>query len=325
MTILITGGAGFIGSYVVRDLVREGERIIVYDNNPRMEGIGRWLSPEQIEKQVKVVHGDVTDYATLVKTLKENEVEKVIHLAAVMILEFNTNPLLGVKVNLEGTAAVFEACRFLGINRVVWASSGSVFGPSTAYAEEYIPNDAVQIPQNLYGAAKSFNELLANHYINRYKLDITALRFVMVYGAGQTNGRTAAIMKQMVYNPAAGKPGKVPAAADNVLGWTYVDDAARAVVLAVKASGLKTKAFSVMGKIHTVQEVADVVHSVLPKAEINLLALEKSASHTIMTCKYDTSRIEAELGYYPQWEMPRGMIETINIVRRENALEAVKG
>jgi nucleoside-diphosphate-sugar epimerase len=240
-----------------------------------------------------------------------------------MILEFNANPLLGVRVNLEGTAAVFEAARFLGIKRVVWASSGSVFGPGTMYPEEYIPNDAPHYPQNLYGGAKSFNELLAGHYIKRYGLDITALRFVMVYGAGQANGRTAAIMKQMVYNPAAGKPGKVPAAADNVLGWTYVDDAARAVVLAVKASGLKTKAFSVMGQIHTVQEVADVVKSVLPAAEINLLALEKSASHTIMTCKYDTSRIEEELGFYPQWTMKKGMVETVNIVRRENGLPEV--
>jgi UDP-glucose 4-epimerase len=323
MTYLITGGAGFIGSHVVRDLVHEGEKVIVYDTFPRRDTLEMLLQPEEIEKSVKLIQGDVTDYALLVKTLKDNGVDKVIHLAAVMILEFNANPLLGVKVNLEGTASVFEAARFLGIKRVVWASSGSVFGPATAYSEEYIPNDAPQYPQNLYGGAKSFNELLAEHYIKRYGMDITALRFVMVYGPGQTNGRTAAIMRQMVYNPASGKPGRVPAAADNVLGWTYVDDAARATVLAVKASGLKTHAFSVMGKIHTVKEVADVVRSVLPAAEINLLPLEKSASHTIMTCKYDTTRIEEELGFYPQWTMPDGMKATINTVRRRNGLKEV--
>lgn len=323
MTILVTGGAGFIGSHVVRDLVREGEKVIVYDNFPRTNLMEQLLKQDEIEKNVKIIQGDVTDYALLVKVLKENEVEKVIHLAAVMILEFNANPVSGVRVNLEGTASVFEAARFLGLKKVVWASSGSVFGPGTMYPQEYIPNDAPQFPQNLYGAAKSFNEILATYYSNRYALDITALRFVMVYGPGQTNGRTAAIMKQMVYNPAVGKPGRVPAAADNVLGWTYVDDAARAVVIAVKAGKLKTKAFSVMGRIHTVQEVADVVRSVLPKAEINLMPLEKSASHTIMTCKYDTSRIEEELGFFPQWTMPQGMIATINHVRREHGLPLV--
>ena len=323
MTYLVTGGAGFIGSHVVRDLTQQGEKVIVYDNFPRRDTLEILLSPQAIEKFVKIVPGDVTDFALLTKTLKDHDVNTIIHLAAVMILEFNANPLLGVRVNLEGTASVFEAARFLGIKRVVWASSGSVFGPGTMYEQEYIPNDAPHYPQNLYGGAKSFNELLASHYINRYGLDITALRFVMVYGPGQANGRTAAIMKQMVYNPAVGKPGKVPAAADNVLGWTYVDDAARAVVMTAKVSNLKTHAFSVMGQIHTVQEVADVVRSVLPKAEIILLPLDKSQSHTIMTCKYDTTRIEEDLGFYPTWTMPRGVKETINVVRRVNGLPDV--
>jgi len=323
MTCLVTGGAGFIGSHVVRDLVREGEKVIIYDCFPRADLLEQLLTRDDIAKNVKIVQGDVTDFSLLIKTLRDNEVEKIIHLAAVMILEFQANPLLGVRVNLEGAASVFEAARFLGIKRVVWASSGSVFGPGTMYREEYIPNDAPHYPQNLYGAAKSFDELLANHYISRFGLDITALRFVMVYGAGQTNGRTAAIMRQMVYNPALGEPGKVPAAADNVLGWTYVDDAARATVMAAKAQGLKTKAFSVMGRIHTVQEVADVVRRVLPGAEINLLPLEKSASHTIMTCKYATDRIEEELGFYQQWEMRDGIIATINNVRRANGLKPV--
>jgi nucleoside-diphosphate-sugar epimerase len=323
MTYLITGGAGFIGSHVVRDLAQEGEKVIVYDNFPRRDTLEMLLSPEALEKYVKIVHGDVTDYSLLVRTLKDNNVHRIIHLAAIMILEFNANPVLGVRVNFEGTANVFEAARFLGIKRVVWTSSGSVFGPGTMYAEEYIPNDAPQYPQNLYGGAKSFNELLANHYINRFGLDITALRFVMVYGPGQTNGRTAAIMKQMVYNPALGKPGRVPAAADNVLGWTYVDDAARATVMAVKASNLKTKAFSVMGRIHTVKEVADVVKGALPDASIELLPLDRSQSHTIMTCKYDTTSIEQGIGFYPAWTMPDGIKATINTIRRVNGLPPV--
>jgi nucleoside-diphosphate-sugar epimerase len=93
--------------------------------------------------------------------------------------------------------------------------------------------------------------------------------------------------------------------------------------MAGKAYKLKTKAFSVMGRIHTVQEVADVVRGILPEARIDLMPLEKSASHTIMTCKYDTSRIEEELGYFPQWTMPQGMKETINVVRREHGLPAI--
>jgi len=320
MTFMVTGGSGFIGSHIVRDLVREGEQVVVYDWFPEKKGLERLLNEEEIESNVRIVHGDVTDFSHLIRTLKENNVDKVIHMAAIMILEFNANPLLGVKVNCEGTVSVFEAARFLGLKKVVWASSGSVFGPEDMYPQEYVPNDAPHYPQNMYGAAKSFDEFVAAYYARRYGLDITALRFVMVYGAGQARGRTAAIIRQLVYNPALGKPGKVPAAGDNVLGWTYVDDAARAVVTASKVSQTGTKAFSVMGEIHKVQELADYVGELLPGADITLLPLERSASHTIMTCKYETTRIEEELGYRPQWTMKQGIKETINIVRGEHGL-----
>jgi UDP-glucose 4-epimerase len=320
MAYLVTGGAGFIGSHIVRDLVREGEQVVVYDWFPERSGLERLLSEEEIKSNVKIVHGDVTNFAQLIRTLQENKVDKVIHMAALMLLEVNANPLLGVKVNCEGTVSVFEAARFLGLKKVVWPSSGSVFGPADKYPEEYIPNDAPHYPQNIYGAAKSFDEFVAAYYSDRYGLDITALRFVMVYGAGQVRGRTAAIMRQLVYNPALGKPGKVPAAGDNILGWTYVDDAAKATVIASKVSQTRTKAYSVRGDIHTVQEIADYVKELIPDADITLLPLERSASHTIMTCKYDTSLIEEELGYRPQWTMKKGIKETINTVRQEHGL-----
>jgi len=323
MTYLVTGGTGFIGSRIVRDLVREGEAVVAYDWSPETSGLERLLSAGEIKSRVKVIQGDVTDFSLLTRTLKENSVTRVIHMAALMLLEINANPLLGVRVNCEGTVAVFEAARLLGLEKVSWASSGSVFGPAERYPQEYLPNDAPHYPQNIYGYTKSLDEFVAAYYVRRYGLDITALRFVMVYGAGQTRGRTAAIIRELVGNPALGKPGRVPAAADNVLGWTYVDDAARAMVMADRVSHPGAEAFSVRGAIHTVQEIADCVEELIPEADITLLPLERSASHTIMTCKYDTSLIEAQIGYHPQWSMPQGIKETVNMVRRDNGLPPV--
>ena len=320
MTYLVTGGAGFIGSRVVRDLVREGEQVVVYDWFPETDGLERLLDREEIETRVRIVHGDVTDYPHLVRTIRDNDIETIVHMAAMMLLEVNANPLRGVRVNCEGTVSIFEAARFLGVKKVVWPSSGSVFGPPDMYDEEYIPNDAPHFPQNIYGAAKSFDEFVAAYYVDRYKLDITALRLVMVYGYGQKHGRTARIIRELVCNPATGKPGKVPAAGDNVLGWTYVDDAAAAIVTACKVQNPPSKAYSVRGEIRTVQEIADYVAGLVPTADITLLALEKSASHTIMTCKYDMTRIEEDLGYHPQWTMHQGIKETMNEARREQGL-----
>lgn len=323
MTYLITGGTGFIGSRVTRDLVREGESVVVYDWAPESAMLERLLTGDEIEDKVKIVRGDVTDFEYLVGTIKRYRVEKIVHLAALLLHDVNANPLLAVKVNCEGTVAVFEAARILGLKKVVWASSGSVFGPPEAYSREYIPDDAPHYPQNLYGGTKSLDEQFAAYYAGRYGLDIEAIRLVLVYGAWQSRGRTANIVREMVVNPALGLPGKVPAARENVLGWTYVDDAARAIVLACKAGKTGARAFSVRGMIHSIGEIIDYVTELIPGADISTLSLEKSKSHLIMTCKYDMTGIEEELGFRLRWTMKQGIRETINMVRRENGLPDV--
>jgi len=323
MTYLVTGGTGFIGSRVVRDLVREGEQVVVFDWNPERRPVERLLTLEEIEKNVKIVRGDVTNLAQLAAAIKQHGIDKIVHLAALLLHDVNASPLNGIKINCEGTVNVFEAARLMGLKKVVWISSGSVFGPPEAYSQDFIPNDAPHYPQNLYGATKSIDEMFAGFYIDRYGLDITAIRLVLVYGAWQNNGRTAAIIRQLVINPALGQPGKVPAAADNILGWTYVDDASRAIVLACKSVRPKTRSFSVRGNIHAVKELADYVSELVPGAVISLLPLERSQSNLIMTCKYDTSRIEQELGFFPGWTMKQGIRETINNVRAEQGFPLV--
>jgi UDP-glucose 4-epimerase len=323
MTTLVTGGTGFIGSRNVRDLVRDGETVVVYDWQPDIKSLQRVLTEEEIAGRVKIVQGDVTNFPLLFRTLKENKADKIVHMAGLLIHDVIANPLQGVKVNCEGTTNVFEAARLLELKKVVWPSSGSVYGPPEKYPQEYIPNDAPHYPQNLYGATKSLDEMIAAHYIDRYGLDITGLRFVMVYGFGQSRGRTAAIVRELIGNPALGKPGKVPAAGDNVLGWTYIEDAAAAVKLALKAVWPPTQTYSVRGEIRLVKEMAGYVREYFPRAEINLLALDRSASHTIMTCKYDMTLIEKELGYHSQWTARDGVRDTINRVRKEANLPPV--
>lgn len=323
MTYLVTGGTGFIGSRVVRDLVREGEKVIVYDWYPSDLNLARLLTRKEIENNVRIIQGDVTDFVHIASVVKQNSINRIVHLAALLLHDINANPLAGLQINSVGTINIFEAAKLFGIKKVVWISSGSVFGPPEAYVEEYIPNDAPHYPQNLYGATKSIDEQFAIYYVNEYGLDITAIRLVLVYGAWQKNGRTARIIQQMVANPALGISGKVPAARDNVLGWTYVDDATRAIIMACKSIKPKTLSFSVRGAIHSVGEIADYVKDLIPQSDITLLPLERSKSHLIMTCKYDTKRIEEELGFHTQWSMKQGIKETINMVRTDKGLPPV--
>ena len=318
MTYLVTGGTGLIGSHIVRDLVREGEQVVVYDWRPARSYLERLMSEEEIESMVKIVQGDISDLPRLFRTIKENNVEKIIHTAALLTLEANANPLLAVKINCEGTINVFEAARILGLKKVVWASSNACFGPPEKYTEEYIPNDAPHYPQYIYGATKSFNEAVAVHYFDQYGVDITGIRYMHVYGVGQHRGIFATIISELVLNPALGKPGRVPHG-DAIIGWSYVDDPARATVMASKVPRTKTRSFSIMGYVHSVREAADYVGKLLPGADITVLP----GTFTGDPIKFDTRLIEEEIGYRPQWSMERGIKETINMVRREHGLPLI--
>ena len=86
MTYLVTGGAGFIGSRVVRDLVRDGEKVVIYDWFPETANLERVLNTGEIEANVKIVQGDVTDYSHLLRTINDNKIVKIIHMAAMMLL-----------------------------------------------------------------------------------------------------------------------------------------------------------------------------------------------------------------------------------------------
>jgi len=318
MTYLVTGGTGLIGSRIVRDLVLEGEQVVVYDWLPDRSSLERLMNEEEIENMIKIVQGEITDLPHLFRTITENNVEKIIHTASLLILDSNANPYLAVKVNCEGTICVFEAARILGLKKVVWSSSNACFGPPEKYPEEYIPNDAPHYPQNVYAATKSFNEVVAAYYFNQYGVDITGIRYMHVYGVGVRRGFFATILQELILNPALEKPGRVPHG-DAVIGWSYVDDPARATVMASKVPRTKTRSYSIMGDVHSVSEAADYVKKILPSADITVLP----GTFTGDPVKFDTKLIEEEIGYRPQWSMERGIKETINMTRKDHGLPPI--
>ncbi|MDP6824298.1 MAG: NAD(P)-dependent oxidoreductase [Dehalococcoidia bacterium] len=315
---MVTGGTGLIGSRITRDLVREGQQVVVYDWLPNEESLAALLSEEEIGSMVKVVQGDVTDASGLFRTINENDVQTVIHTASLLALESDANPVKALRVNCEGTLCVFEAARTLGVKKVVWSSSNAAFGPPDMYPEEYIPNDAPHYPQTIYGATKSFNETAAAFYSSQYGVDITGIRYMHVYGGGQRRGIFATIVRELVHNPALGRPGRVPHR-DAVIGWSYVDDPARASVMASKAPMTKTRSYSIMGDVRSVKEVADYVRQILPEADVTTLP----GAFTGDPVRFDTGLIEEEIGYRPEWSMERGIRETINTTRREHGLPPV--
>lgn len=318
MRYLVTGGTGFIGSCIVRDLVREGERVVVYDILPDRRFLERLMSEDEIESMVTIVRGDVTDPPHLFRTILENKVEKIIHTAYLLSPGSNANPYLAVKINCQGTICVFEAARTLGLTKVVYASSNSCFGPAEKYPQEYIPNDAPHYPQTVYGATKAFDEAVAAYYFNHYGVDITGIRYMHVYGPGVRRGFFATILQELITKPALGKPARVPHG-DAVIGWSYVDDPARATVMVSKVLKTKTRSYSIMGDVRSVNEAAAYVKTILPDADITVLP----GTFTGDPVRFDTRPIEEEIGYRPEWSMERGIKEAINLTRKEHGLPAI--
>src|SRR5437667_241647 len=147
MNVLLTGGYGCIGSWIARNLLDRGDRVWIYDLKEDPKRMRLIMDEAQIRKVV-FTQGDVTDLNRLRDVLQANQITHIVHLAGLQVPVCRADPILGAKVNVIGTLAVFEAVRQLQgqIQRLVYTSSAAVFGPPEAYPKEQLSDDVPLIP-----------------------------------------------------------------------------------------------------------------------------------------------------------------------------------
>ena len=320
MKYLVTGGTGFVGAYAVRDLVRKGHEITIVDLALNRDFLAEVLAPDKLDR-VRLVSGDVTDLPHLLRLVHEIKPERIIHLAATLGASSEANALRALKVNCEGTINIFEAALSHDVRKVVWASSIAVFGPTGRRPDGEIANNAYHNPNDLYGACKTMNEQLARHYRRRRGLDCTGLRFSLVYGYGKAltaaRGTGADFIQELIDKPALDQPGVAPHG-DELMDWVYVEDAARAVVLASETAGNKSIGLNVLGQRATIREVADRVRKLLPKAKLDVQSGTWGGA-----MRFDAATTKAEIGYSPQVSLDEGLRRNINILRSKQGLATV--
>ena len=307
MAYLITGGMGCIGSYVIRDLLNTGEKLVVYDAAYDLTIPKLVLTPEQIE-QFTFVQGDITDLPHIFRTIQEHQIDRIIHLASWQVPACNANPPQALKVVCEGTINMFEAARMFDLKRVVWASSVAVFGSPEDYNHQQIENDAPHYPKFIYGACKSLNERYASYYFDNYGVDTIGLRFTAVYGVGRTRGVTSFTTK-MIENVALGRPCVVPFG-DDAMDWQYVEDVSKSIVMSCTCPPTKTRAFNVKGGIRPVKEGAAYLKKLVPDAEITL-----EPGVFGISWDYDATPVAEEIGFTPAYTMEQGILRTFNRFR----------
>jgi len=303
MSYLVTGGTGFIGIQIVRLLIDHGRQVVIFDISPDQKLLNE-VAGTFDRNQAIVFAGDIADTAQIEKACKEHGVEKIIHTAAII---GGGNPRLTTRVNCDGTVSIFEAARRLSLKKVVFASSIAVFGPQDRYREEYIPNDAPHFPSSVYGATKSFCESCGRFYFLNFGIDTVAIRLPHIYGLGRTRGIGRQIDDELFVKPVLlGIPGRVPYG-DDIHNWLYVEDAARALVIAAEAETTETRAFTAGGDIRSTSEVASYIRKRVPEADITLLP-----GYFTNPYKFDTTLIRDELGFSPRWTIERALDRIIN-------------
>jgi UDP-glucose 4-epimerase len=273
------------------------------------------LTPEQLER-FTFVQGDITDLPHVLRTVKEHNIDRIIHLASWQVPACNANPPHALRVVCDGTINMFEAARIFNLKRVVWASTVAVFGAPEDYNHQRIENDAPHFPKFIYGACKSLNERYASYYFDNYNVDIIGLRFTAVYGVGRTRGMSSFSTK-MIEDVALGRQGVVPFG-DDTVDWQYVEDVSRSIAMACTCPTTKTRAFNVKGGIRPVREGAAYLKQLVPDAEITL-----EPGVFGISWDYDATPIAEEIGFTPTYTMEQGILKTFNRFRELAGLPAV--
>ena len=314
-TVLVTGGLGFIGSHVIRELLEEGRRVIVIDREAEGNVADEVLSVAQ-RASVPLVARAIPGTRTLTGLLREHSVEGVIHLASPLATMTEVQPELIVHDMIAPHLAILDACCRSGVRRLVWASSVGVFGRSQDYTEVPIPNDAPHRPLTLYGAAKSLLEYLSSSYTAQYGLDTVALRFPLVYGPGRRRGG-GQFTTELIEGAALGRKCVVDRS-DGRSDWMYVGDAARSAVMALHASSVTSRAMTVCGQVATRREVAQMLSTFFPEAEIVMLP------GTIdLVAEYDATTAFEQIGFKPVRTLREGVRATANAARQRAGLPPV--
>ena len=252
----------------------------------------------------------------LTRLLREHAVDTVVHLASPLATATEGHPSLVTNEMIVPHVALLDACRLAKVRRLVWASSVGVFGRTQDYPRLPIPNDAPHLPLTLYGAAKSYLERLSSLYTSRYGLDTLALRFPLVYGPSRRRGG-GQFTTQLIEGAALGRRCAVESA-DARNNWMYVADAARSVFLAMRAASSSCRALTVCGQAATTREVAGLLATWFPEAELVLL----SGSGELVA-DYDRRPALERLGYRPETTLRKGILATANAARQRAGLSLV--
>ncbi len=312
MAILITG-AGLVGCQAAQRLVQRGDTPILYDLAPQMDNIGSIVDLTK----VKVVKGDLSEPLELIGVIKKEHVDRIIHTAAFMTAAIAERPATGIKANLVGMINVLEAARIMGLKRVVFTSSNTVYLGAVPYIKsELLTEDFPTMfvsgrPRWIYATTKLACEQLGLNYWDIYNVDFVVVRFAGVFGPWKAG------LSGVITNVMRGITEKFlterEIVLDKNLTWSngsdfvYSKDAGYSTILACFAENPKSRVYNIsMGQLYTDGDVAEILKKLNPQLQIEIkeVAEEHFGPQAAAPMPLlDISKAREELGYEPEYKM----------------------
>lgn len=305
--ILVIGGAGFIGSHVVDNLLNEDiKQVTIYDNFVRGTADNIENALKDPRTRVFEVGGDILQTDILNAAMKESDM--VIHLAALWLLQCHEFPRSAFEVNIRGTFNILEACRDNKIERLVYSSSASVYG------------DAVEIPmtedhpfnnRTFYGATKIAGEAMARAFYERYGVNYVGLRYMNVYGPRQDyKGTYIAVIMKILDNLDQGKAPIVYGDGLQAYDFIFVDDTAKANVCALKSDAVDNFYNVGMGTKTSIKELTEILLSIYGT---DLKIQYHPQGQTFVTNRVgSTEKAEKEIGFRAKVQLEDGLKKLID-------------
>ncbi|HUW57664.1 MAG TPA: NAD-dependent epimerase/dehydratase family protein [Planctomycetota bacterium] len=315
MKILVTGGAGFIGSYIVRELVELGHDVVVYD------AFVHYFSPlesnydenlrrrfEGIEDRFSIVRGDTRNETEVRRCIMQHRPQRIIHLAALPLADLShTHSDEAIRSILHGTVNILETLRDTDfVERFVYTSSSMVYGDFQHYsANEEHPKH----PKDIYGGTKLAGEILTQSFSRRFGIEYTIIRPSAVYGPTDVNRRVSGLF---IENAMRGEELVLHGGGRTKLDFTYVKDTAHGFVLATLAAEARNEVFNITrGEARSLLEFAEILKRHFPDLR---MVVQPHEAHRPRRGTLDISKARELLGYCPLYPLEEGIAETVAYV-----------
>jgi UDP-glucuronate 4-epimerase len=303
MRILVTGGAGFIGSHLVENLLASGQDVIVLDDfNDFYDPQIKRANISAVAKDVRVHDVDLRDADKVGSVLRDQKCDAIFHLAArAGVRPSIQQPQLYYDTNVAGTLHLLESARTTGVERFIFASSSSVYG--AAKKVPFSENEHLTQTLSPYAATKIAGEFLCSTYSHLHKMRIIALRYFTVYGARQRPDLAIHQFTRKIY---AGEPIEQFGDGTTRRDYTYIDDIIQGTMAALKYDGPMFDVFN-LGESETIQLkdlIAAIEKALRKKAKVN--RLPEQPGDMPLTCA-DISKARKFLGYNPRTKFENGL------------------